>query len=118
MNRQSDSEGFSAIELLVVITLIALLTTIAVPAMRSAERAAREKRAIANMKSLINSQTIFYSSNRRFAIPDELFQGGYLTEGQLVRPVKDKRGQALTAASEALSDGCYEYSFRYDRNSQ
>lgn len=118
MERNNNITGFSVNELLIVIVMLGVLTAIAVPVMKRVELAAREKRAIATIKTLINSQTAFYSTNRRFAIPDELYLSGYVNEGQLSRRSQGQRGRALTAASEALSDGCYDYSFRYDRDSQ
>lgn len=99
--------GFSLIEILLVVVLISIIVAIAVPNLIAATRVARETRAIAHIKTLSNTQNLFFGAAGKFAIPDELFKNNYLADGQFVRNVRG------TLASEVISDNYYDYTFSY-----
>ncbi|MCS6886250.1 MAG: prepilin-type N-terminal cleavage/methylation domain-containing protein [Acidobacteriota bacterium] len=110
--------GFSLVEMLLVVVLISIIAAIAVPNLLAARRAAHEGRAIAHIRTLVDVQFLFYSSKNRFAIPDELFTGNFLGAGSFQRNAPSASGTPTSGATEVLSDGFYDYSFRYTTDSQ
>jgi prepilin-type N-terminal cleavage/methylation domain-containing protein len=59
-------DGFSLIELLVVVTVIGIIAAIAVPALQKATRAAENGNTFASMRTISSTQVNFYSQNGRF----------------------------------------------------
>ena len=55
-------KGFSLIELLIVVALIGVIASIAVPSYISSRRGARESAAISNMRTLISAEGAFLST--------------------------------------------------------
>lgn len=60
MNRQ---EGFSLIEVLIVVAIIGIIAAIAVPNLAAAQRSAREAGAIQNIRTLISAEALYNSSS-------------------------------------------------------
>ncbi|MEW6729726.1 MAG: hypothetical protein AB1489_00180 [Acidobacteriota bacterium] len=110
--------GFSLLELILLTALIAIIIAIAIPNLFAVIRVARESRALANIKTISNSQNLFYSSLGRYAIFEELFRRDYLTTSQYTRNVPTIAGLPSNTASEVVSDGAYDYSFRYSADAQ
>src|SRR2546430_4665323 len=98
--------GFSLLELILVVLLISILMLIAVPNLFAAMRVAREGRAVANLRSLVNVQIQFYGSLGRFGIFDEFYKRNFLFPGQFVRG-SDTGG--TSGPAEVVSDSAYEY---------
>lgn len=71
MNNKKQS-GFSLIELLLVLVIIAVLATITFPFLYSAKHAAENGNAFATMRTISSSQLSYFSQNSRFARLDEL----------------------------------------------
>ncbi len=65
-------EGFSLIELIIVVAIIGLIAAIAVPAFQRGVLAAEARSVSATMKIMAGTQATFYSQNQRFARLDEL----------------------------------------------
>ena len=78
-----DKRGFTLIELMVVISVIAILSTIVLLSLDSARKDARDSQRIADMQAVLGSQNLYYSHNNYFftdngtdGVPDV---NGYLT---------------------------------------
>ncbi|MBL8149497.1 MAG: hypothetical protein JNN15_06180 [Blastocatellia bacterium] len=110
--------GFSLLELLLLVVFVTVLISIAVPNLVAARRSAHESRAIANLKTLVNVQYLFYSSVNRFAIVEELFNRNYLDQDQFKRNTTANSGSLTGGVVEIISDRIYDYSFRYSPDSQ
>jgi prepilin-type N-terminal cleavage/methylation domain-containing protein len=68
-------KGFSLIELLIVVAVIGVISSIAVPSYISSRRAAKEAAAISTMRTLISAEGAYFSSNgsySRYCLMSEL----------------------------------------------
>ncbi len=61
-----NKKGFTLIELLVVIAIIGLLSTLAVVALTSARKKARDSKRVADMKQLQTAMEMFFSTNNTY----------------------------------------------------
>lgn len=117
MRSKPQQAGFSLPELILVLVFICIIVAIAVPNVSSTLRAAREGAAVGNVKSLVSAQALFFRGDGRFGILDELFVKKLLSEGQFTRNAPGPSGSPTKGATEEISDGVYQYSFRYTTDS-
>ena len=68
----SNQQGFSLIELLLVVVIIGIVAALAIPAFQRGIIAAENRSIHATMKTMSSSQAMFFSQNQRFARLDEL----------------------------------------------
>ncbi|MEP6946122.1 MAG: prepilin-type N-terminal cleavage/methylation domain-containing protein [Acidobacteriota bacterium] len=66
------NEGFSLIELLVVVSVIGIIAVLAVPALRKAMIAAENGNTFATMRTISSTQMGFYTTNSRFGRLNEV----------------------------------------------
>jgi type IV pilus assembly protein PilA len=80
-NSMKQQQGFSLIELLIVVAIIAIIAAIAVPSMLTSRMAANESGAIQGCRT-IGSAEVAYSAinNQTYTDLDALVAGGYLDE--------------------------------------
>lgn len=72
MTRAEQEKGFSLIELLCVMVIIGIVTTIAVPALRKAIRGTENGAVLSAMRTISSTQANFYSTHARFGTLDEI----------------------------------------------
>ena len=116
MNRSKTirQRGISLLELLAVVAIIAVLVAIAAPHLLAARRAAHEGRALANLRTVAESEMMLLSRRGNFGSFEALFSGDYLNEGQFERGSPE--GGPKGSSAEALSDGVYIYTCRFSRD--
>ncbi len=71
------AKGFSLIELLIVITIVAILAAVALPAYQDSVRKGHRRVAQAEMMDIANRQAQYMMANRSYASKSELEAGGY-----------------------------------------
>ncbi len=74
------SSGFTLIELMIVIAMIAIIAAIAIPKLIEARRTGNESAAIGSLRTINDAWEIFQETNNSTTSPtlDELFISGYL----------------------------------------
>lgn len=70
-------QGFSLIELLIVMVILGILMVLTFPYVRKAKDAAEDGNAFASMKTMLAAQYNFYSQNSRYASLQELNDSQY-----------------------------------------
>ena len=109
-----EERGLSLLETLVVAAVVAVLVAIAVPPLVASMRAAREARAIANVRTIAAAQMEVYARARRFAVFEELIRTGAIARQFRREAGGGRRG----TATEVISDGVYGYSMRFARDAE
>ena len=69
MNFKNKSKGFTLIEMLIVITIIALLASLILVGMGGARAKTRDSRRIADLHNVMNGLELYYAKNSNY--PDE-----------------------------------------------
>src|SRR6266446_5350906 len=59
-----NNDGFSLLELLIVVAIILIIATIAVPALLRSRQAANETHAVSNLKTLNTAEVQYISSHQ------------------------------------------------------
>jgi prepilin-type N-terminal cleavage/methylation domain-containing protein len=75
-----DDAGFTLIELMIVIAIIAIIAAIAIPNLLSARLASNESAAIATLRNIISAQAQFQATGRADENVNGVGEYGYFTE--------------------------------------
>ena len=71
--------GFSLVELLIVVVIVGILCSIAIPNFLASQRAANEASAISGLRSIFSAEHVYASSNSgSFATLNELYTAGHI----------------------------------------
>lgn len=75
-----NSKGFSLLELLIVVAIILIIATIAIPSLLRSRQAANESAAVANLRTINTAQVTYTSSGTNFGSLAALIAAGLLDE--------------------------------------
>jgi type IV pilus assembly protein PilE len=81
--RQVRKRGFTLIELMIVLAIVAILATVAFPSYQNSVRKSNRAAAKSQMLELANRQQQFLLANRRYATYAELTSAGFSLPGDV-----------------------------------
>jgi len=93
--------GFTLLELLIVISIIGILVTVAVASYSSSQQKARNSRRMSDMKSIQNAAEQYYADNNSLYPADTNFGVAYLPAGW---PTDPKPGRTYVYTHVALPE--------------
>jgi type IV pilus assembly protein PilA len=67
--QEQDEEGFTLIELMVVVLIIAILLAIAIPTFLGARTRAQDRAAQSNIRNALTGEKTFYTDNQKYGDP-------------------------------------------------
>ena len=71
LEENREEGGFTLIELMVVVLIIAILIAIAIPTFLGARRRAQDKQAQSNLRNALTAQKAYYVDNQAYAADDD-----------------------------------------------
>ena len=78
MRKKKKEEGFTLVELMIVIAIIAVIAAVLVPNLIEAMKAARETKALEALSAYSKTQGIYQYKYRRYGTLEELRDSGYI----------------------------------------
>ena len=119
-----NNNGFSLLELLIVVSIILIIATIAIPSLLRSRQSANETHAVANLKTVNTAEVQYLSNSQNLygSIPDLITAGmldnrystgsaGYNFDIQLSANSLD---YTATATAQGANAGRYDYYTRPD----
>ena len=118
MNRTFESSrGFSLLELLIVVGVILVIATIAIPSLLRSRQVANESAAVANLRTISNAEAAYISGGGYYGgvadlvnhqLLDDRFDGGTVS-GYTYSIAADRFDYTATATPLSANLGRYEY---------
>ena len=112
------NKGFSLLELLIVVAIILLIATIAIPSLLRSRQAANESSAVANMRNLNTAEVSYSSTNGTYGSLNDLVTAGLVDERYTSSSFSGYRWTLILSSGNlnysAYADGLSANTSRYD----
>ncbi|MEW6071885.1 MAG: type II secretion system protein GspG [Planctomycetota bacterium] len=113
MNKRPALGGFSLIELVVVISILAILAGVLVPRVTNHMKSARDSRRLADIKAIRNAVEQYYMDNTTY--PAANTNGAYggwdvSLDGNFISVLQDK-GYLPEVPADPINDATYHYRY-------
>ena len=114
--RERDDEGFTLIELMVVLLIIAILMAIAIPTFLGARNTANARAAQSNLTNALTAEQTYWTNNQTFAVdltatePSLTWESAAITavqNGNQVSAVISDSGQIVTITALGKDKNCW-----------
>lgn len=99
------NKGFTLIELMVVLAIIAILASIAFPSYQSSVRESRRADAFAGLTRMADMQERFYLQNRTYTMDEASVGGANTVEGYYTLSVTAADANTYTLQAEVVAGG-------------
>lgn len=96
----TSQKGFSLIELLIVVAIIGIIASIAVPYLESARQATKSASAVNSMRTINSSQASFRAATGRYGTLVELGDSNYITDPSL--SAGEKSGYTFSVSNPTM----------------
>ena len=110
--RLSNRKGFTLVELLVVISIIGILSAIAIPKFESANKSARGAKIQADLRTIDSAIQIYYASAGSYPSTVAVLSGAGMLAAEPTAPVGD---WATRKATGSVASGTTTYSITSGR---
>jgi type IV pilus assembly protein PilA len=102
-SRLGNDEGFTLVELMVVVLIIAILVAIAIPTFLGARTSAQDRAAQSDLRNALTAEKVFYVDNEAYTA--DVADGGAL---DLIEPSIDWASVTVTLNALNDQDVCLE----------
>jgi type IV pilus assembly protein PilE len=102
--KRTSAHGFSIIELLIVVAIVGIVASLAVPHLQKGIRAAENGNMIATLRTIAQTEVSFYSQNSRFGRLSEINTALSSSLGTMSGNELDRGKFALTMTPAAPTD--------------
>ena len=110
--KRSAERGFTLVEIMIVVAIIALLAAIAIPNVLRGRTSANESAAIGNLRALVSSLEMFRSVNNAYPLTANWLANMYTTPDPDFGPPSFAHAMDGTACPPAAASACTQ-GFRY-----
>ena len=110
--KHSTERGFTLVEIMIVVAIIALLAAIAIPNVLRGRTSANEAASIGNLRALVSSLEMFRSVNNAYPLTADWVDNMYTTPNPDFGPPSFNHAMDGTACPAAAASGCTQ-GFRY-----
>ena len=110
--KRSAERGFTLVEIMIVVAIIALLAAIAIPNVLRGRTSANESAAIGNLRALVSSLEMFRSVNNAYPLTANWLANMYTTPDPDFGPPSFAHAMDGTACPPAAASACTQ-GFQY-----